>query len=209
MLDTWSQRSYITTRVKEALTLRKEGDERCVATTTFGYVECNVQKCEVVQLCLKTHNGGRLIIEAFVVPVICAPLTAKPISFCVAKYPHLSKLDLADFADESRSSEIDLLVGTELTTGDICQVVGCPTAIRTKLGWVVSGAVPTSDQQPAAVNIVASHMMKVESIPQQAEQLDTVLRFFWELEFLGIKNQEETIFESFAKDVQSRRIACV
>ena len=194
ILDTGSQRSYITSRVKEALTLRKEG-ERCMAITTFGSVECNVQKCEVVQLCLKTRDGGRLLIEAFVVPVICAPLS-------IAKYPHLSKLDLADFADESKSLEIDLLVGAdysgELTTGEICQVDGCPIAIGTKLGWVVSGAVPASDQQRAAVSIVASHVMKVESIPQQAEQLDTVLKSFWELESLGIKNQVETILESFA-----------
>ena len=84
--------------------------------------------------------------ETFVVPVICASLTAQPISFCVAKYPHLSKLDLADFADVSKSLEIDLLMEADyfgdLTTGEICQADGCPITIGTKLGWVVSGAVP-------------------------------------------------------------------
>lgn len=76
ILDTGSQCSYVTSKTKNALILKKE-IEQCMVIATFGSVEPEVQKCDVVQLGMKMCVGGSLMIETYVIPVICALFTAQ------------------------------------------------------------------------------------------------------------------------------------
>ena len=73
ILDTGSQRSYVTGGLCEQLKLRPVGTEY-LAINTFGKANAQPQKCELVQIEIKGHqNKKSVFITACVVPMICPP----------------------------------------------------------------------------------------------------------------------------------------
>jgi len=77
-------------------------------------------------------------------------------------------LELADFAESSDVLEIDVLIGSDsywdLVTGQVIRGDSGPTAIHTKVGWILSG--PT-DHMEVAVNLTltSAHTLKVGTHP--------------------------------------------
>ncbi len=96
------------------------------------------------KLNIANKNGrGSTEIRAIGFPTICAPLSSK---VNVGEYSHLDGLDLADFdsGDEGNNSDsIDILVGADhywdIVTGDVIHGRNGPTAVNSKLGWLLSG----------------------------------------------------------------------
>ena len=78
-----------------------------------------------------------------------------------------------------------------------------PTAIHTRLGWVLSG--PVQGSPPArvtSVNLVITHLLRVDAFQQQTlGKLDNQLKMFWDLESLGIKCDASTVYEEFQKKI--------
>lgn len=81
----------------------------------------------------------------------------------VETHGHLPSLDLADWADGTSPLPVDVLIGYDhywdLVTGSICRDEG-PTAIYTKLGWVLSG--PTLSPYPVEYSsacIITTHLL--------------------------------------------------
>ena len=85
VLDTGSQRSYITERAKKALKLKPE-DEQRMSIMTFGAQKGKELNCEVVRIRMQLRNGLNQELKLFVVPQICEPLTAQPINICTEKF---------------------------------------------------------------------------------------------------------------------------
>ena len=56
ILDSGSQRLYVTNRVKNALSLVSEG-EQSMSIITFGRDQKNRQVCEVVKIGMKTNDS--------------------------------------------------------------------------------------------------------------------------------------------------------
>ena len=200
ILDTGSQRTYITRRIRDVLKLPAVRTES-VRISTFGSSESRDASCDVVQLALVTRNDGMMEMTALVVPCICSSLTAQPTCF----YDHLSGLDLADGASEdSDVLDIDVLIGSdlywELVTGNIVRGESGPTAIQTKVGWVLSG--PT-DQQDVAVNLTlaSTHTLKVDTLSAEPS-LDDRLKQFWELESLGVMENETSVYDKFVQQIR-------
>ena len=54
---------------------------------------------------------------------LCQPLVGQPISTCIEQYSHLVGLELADFANEGCSLQVDVLIGShyywDLVTGSM------------------------------------------------------------------------------------------
>ena len=117
------------------------------------------------------------------------------------------KLDLADSADiNSRLPvHVDILVGCdyywELVTGGICRGLKGPTAIHTKLGWVLSGPIQSTESVvQSTACVVTTHLLQADSRPVGSVQLSEQLRSFWELESLGI-HEDKTLYGEFVKHV--------
>ena len=72
--------------------------------------------------------------------------------------------------------------------------------MNTRLGWVLSGPVQTTDVTSANLN--SSHALRTDD---SAEKLDEKLRSFWELESLGIKLREDPVQEQFVEDIRMDR----
>ena len=139
LLDSGSQRSYLTKSLKNKLSLSIIKKEK-LYLNTFGSSQFKSEQCEIVRVWLtKPGKEGAIIIDALSFPTICTPL---PTMMDINKYQCLADLDLADdFSEES--DDIDLLVGSDfywtIATGEVLCTNGGPTAMSSKLGWLLSG----------------------------------------------------------------------
>ena len=80
-------------------------------------------------------------------PLICSPIQNQAIQFAVESYDHLSHIELADSMKFSQNlgMDVDLLIGSDFywnfLTGEIRRGEVGPVAMKTKVGWVLSGPV--------------------------------------------------------------------
>ena len=166
LLDSGSQRSYITEQAQRQLSLLPEREQR-LSIATFGATREEPKTCPVVNVELKLKDNNTIRVSLFVVPKICQPLIGQPISSCIDAHRHLAALDLADCSTGDSSMEVDILVGSdyywELATGEVCRGSSGPIAIHTKLGWVLSGPTNSMDLPESSVNLVTTHVLRVDS----------------------------------------------
>ena len=122
------------------------------------------------------NKGGGLSIEIKEIdfPTICAPL---PATIDTSEYPHLDGLELSDFDpcnSNSNNDSIDILVGADhywdLVIGDIIHGRNGPTAVSSKLGWLLSGwsKQPQSDSSTLSNLILAGERLNNSSVTSDA-----------------------------------------
>ena len=205
VLDTGSQRSYITERAKKALKLKSE-DEQRMSIMTFGAQKGKELNCEVVRIRMQLRNGLNQEMKLFVVPQICEPLTAQPINICTKKFDHLCQLDMADSSDGKTAVDIELLIGADyywdLATGHTRRGESGPVAICTKLGWVLSGPAPAVLRDQFSTNLMTVHSSDVTTQSPSISNLDNILHSFWELESLGISDLDHNVLTEFNKNIE-------
>lgn len=96
---------------------------------------------------------------------------------------------------------VDVLIGSDyywaLVKGSICRGASGPTAIHTKLGWMLSGPSSRCDTSQGADTLSVTHVLHVETAMENPPSLNNQLRVFWELEMLGIEDREKTLYDEF------------
>ena len=96
LLDSGSQRSYLTQRIRDKLALGSGSEStQKLSITSFGSKRAQDRPCDVVKIKIKTKSRPELELSLFVVPHICNPLTAQPASNLFRRYAHLSHLKFA------------------------------------------------------------------------------------------------------------------
>ena len=119
-------------------------------------------------------------------------------------YSHLAQLDLANISPEE-TLEVDMLIGSDLiywefVSGEIIRGRSGPIAVKTTLGWVLSGPAGMMGQLNPTVSLVTTHALRVEGVTNK--ELDTTLRSFWELESLGIQSpNNDPVLDQFTSTV--------
>ena len=93
ILDSGSQRTYISSQLRERLNLPTTSTER-IRIKTFGSTDSCDQIYDVVHLGVKVKNGETLTMAALVVPFVCSPLTSQPIDVSREVYEHFVGLTL-------------------------------------------------------------------------------------------------------------------
>ena len=175
ILDSGSQRSYITNRVRNQLNLPTEKTETMVIKT-FGSEEERIQTCDSVKFVLKSqHDQAEISLSAYAVPMICEPLQHQFTSQAQQSYDHLRDLNLADCSTGIDNSEVDVLIGCDqywdLVTGEVRRGENGPTAVCTRLGWVLSG--PVEDERmpisKPATNLATTHVLRCATSPTQTQ----------------------------------------
>ena len=88
----------------------------------------------------------RYMFSAYVVSVICAPISNQLIEITQANYPHLQRLRLADNSHGDEELKKDVLIGADFywhfVRGSVIRGPGSgPIAFSTRLGYVLSGPV--------------------------------------------------------------------
>ncbi len=191
IFDSGSQRSYLTERVRNKLRT-PIGRKESLRIKTFGECETELTaSCESVNIGVGDISGRfRTQIEAFVVPVICAPLGNQEIDRAQVEFQHLSDLNLADNNEGDGVAEIDLLIGADqmgkFFTGQIRRGESGtgPIANETTLGWVLSGPVPSRNKNTlSSVNFVSTHVLRVADALQNEPKEKTpeeILHRLWD-----------------------------
>ena len=155
---------------------------------------------------VQMRDGQCTWLELLTVPFICEPISYQP-SLCQDKFNQLANLDPADHADGSSCLQVDILVGSDqywtLATGEIRQGFSRPVAIGTKLGWMLSRPVPTDNStvRTSSVNAVSCHTLRVDTQATDVE-LHFVLKQFWELEALDIRDNHQSILDKLNQSIQ-------
>ena len=187
--------------------MRKVRSESMIIKT-FGSDKEDKRTCDVVELGIVTKNGEPVTLSAVVIPHICDPVRMQPISSFRNAYEHLSGLELADSGGITGELEIDILIGSDhywrLVTGRVLRGVSGPTAVETRLGWVLSGPVEEAPPETMMINFVATHTthsLRVDTFTEQ-ESLDAGLRRFWELDSLGIL---KNVYEKFTQQISLKQ----
>ncbi len=204
LLDSGSQKSYISERAKGQLALQSTGEQYlCIAT--FGSTREGPKVCQIVTIGLVGKGYPHMQLSLYVVPMICEPLVGQPIAACAKENQHLASLDLADYSEGDQSLGVDILVGSDyywdLVTGGVSRGSSGPTAIHTKLGWVLSGPMHSREADRCSMNLVTTHVLRVDTQQNSSNSLDETLRSFWDLESLGIREPEKTMYDEFANTI--------
>ena len=126
---------------------------------------------------------------------------------CQGKLYTFEELDLADFSRVGDELQIDALIGSDhywqLVIGIVIQAKSGPTAIQTHLGWVLSGPVCGAMEHTSLVRSPTNHMMHISTMQlhDAKRDLSNALKAFWELESLGIKLEEPSVYEEFKRTI--------
>ena len=201
VLDTGSQRSYLTDRMKNLLSLTPTGTQK-LSIVTFGAVQQTQSKHDYVKVGIKLRSGEKMYLSMFTVPTICEPIHGQPVVHYQELYPHLNGLDLADNTEATSPREIDMLVGSDfywdLITGHIRRGSTGPVAIHTRVGWVLSGPTCEPSVTKEKSHGLMTHALRVGAYSQSDLPLEESLRAFWELESLGISMGEKSVYDDFS-----------
>ena len=199
LLDSGSQRSYLSERACTLLNLRRHG-EHTLSIATFGSLAGTTRTCPIVTVNLNLNGHPPISLELYVMPTICEPLVGQPITACIETHQHLSKLELADSADDLPNLPVDLLLGSDyywqLVTGKVLKWSTGPAAIHTKLGWVLSGPSTCDESKGNSTNCAVTHVLCSGTQPEDPS-LNSQLNAFWELELLGIQEKERTLYDDY------------
>ena len=179
ILDSGSQRSYITNRLKDERSLPIECQETMLIKT-FGPQDEKLQTCDAVCFSVKLPDGKVMKMSAYSVPLICELLNGQTAALARNIYRHLNGIHLADYSTGAEPAEVDILIGSDqywrIVTGEVTRGESGPTALHRKLGWVLSRPIESSrhDCDPS-VNLVSStHVLRCATEPSQPRNIDLV-----------------------------------
>ena len=158
--------------------------------------------CSVVQLNVVTLDQKTITITASVLNSICHPLGTQQLNTALKQYEHLHSITLADDqGNDNVPKSIDILVGADFYYNFVPDHAEMkrpatgrgPIALLTKVGWVLSGPVFSSNRMNTT-QLAIEHTLKTESSAYDVQKM-------WDLETIGIKPADET-YETFANDLE-------
>ena len=119
LFDSGSQRSYITERTRNKLSLSAIRGEKLLFKT-FG---CENEQPKELYYVVEFYAKGLGVYSSTVqmiaheVPLICSPPKYQAVQLAQESYEHLVGLELADCPALGCSSEVDILTGNDIYTG--------------------------------------------------------------------------------------------
>lgn len=178
LLDSGSQSSFITERVKQRLKLTPQPSNVGIVGIGNSPLKLSTERC-ALQLQSTAHTSN-----TFVASLFC--LVLKNITENLPKLPiDISQLNLSDYdlADPSfyEPSPIDMLIGADLfweLIGNKQHSIGTSkTHLRSsKLGWLIAGRMPHSTQSLDPKPTIRNFLL------QEDQRIDQQLAKFWDLE---------------------------
>ncbi|XP_078334132.1 uncharacterized protein LOC144625796 [Crassostrea virginica] len=217
LMDSGSQRTYITESLADKLNLKARTTEK-ISVITFGAERPKIVKTPKVSLTLKLKDGHYLGIDANVVPKITGTVQRKPIPKDVQeKCQHIWKnLQLADTLPERlEDSTVDILVGSDyyldLILPERIEIQRGFYLLATKLGWILTGRTQetysSEDEQVmmitnGTVSLTEYCLHSAVSECTFANSIDD----FWNLETIGIQDSPHTLDDEQALEIFNRTL---
>ena len=203
LLDSGSQRTYVTNSLRRRLNLPTVRTEKTIIQT-FSGINAEPKVVDVVQLKIRSRLKSSdlcVYLEALCVPDICSPLRNQNIEVVTDNYEHLKQLNLADFVENNKDMGIDLLIGLDfyysIVSGKIKRGTRGPVAVDTNLGWVLCGSYrENSELVKSSIQLLnTTHVMFTEN-----DSLTDVMQMFWKVDSVGIVNEMEVV-QNFKSEI--------
>ena len=201
LFDTGSQQTFISNRLVKELKLAPLRQIDIEVSAFLNTEESNMKFSEHEIVVKFVCNDQRRVITALGVPKICSELKNQSYRIAVEKYSFLQNLQLANQAHLDNTN-IDLLIGAdtywEFVTGEIQRDKSCSlVAQKSIFDYLVSGPL-MNDSSLKQVN--PTHVMKI--ICNQDNSLNEKIDRFWDLDTIGIKENETSVYDRFISDIK-------
>ena len=155
----------------------------------------------------------KVFVNAYEVELICGPIANQTIEIAQQSYPHLQGLPLADYSRGDEDLEVDIMIGADYYWSIVQNHVvrgesHGPVAVRTRLGYVLSGPINIAGALQSSSSVNMSHVMKTECqvVEEDFKSVDVSLKEelnkFWDYDTLGVKNREEEFYEDYLAKVK-------
>ena len=145
LLDEGAQTSFVTEAFADKLNIKTHGEEE-VQLNSFGDNGRQVSRMKTATVHLQTEEGEEIGINVLVTPRIAAPIETHIKS--VVNMPHLRDLKFAHPASAGSLFDINVLIGADHywdIVGDKVIRGNGPTAMESKLGYLISGPITQID----------------------------------------------------------------
>ena len=173
-----------------------------ITIASFGAQRQFSKQVNVAVVNLVTLTGQTIPLTVLVVPHIATPLQ-NTVTFDVADLPHLQKLPLAHPLSTDKQFDISLLVGADHywdIVGDVIVRGDGPTAVESKVGYLLSGPAPVITGQFLAATTSA---LMLTLLPTEFN-----LERFWDLESVGVTppsdHSEDSLLNRYSTSCVSR-----
>lgn len=190
LLDSASNRTFVRQDVINLLGIEHH-EYRKLSINTFGKVEGEEHTCGLVKFELRKPDSSQVIpLTGYTIPSICA----SQLTVSLDAYPHLQELDLADHSSFKHPiTEISVLIGADqfydIVSGEARRNEFGPTAIASKLGWLLCGPLSLSSENDTVEIQDGSNCL---TSVLHCASVETELAKFWDLEHIGISTSEQT-----------------
>ena len=186
ILDCGTQRTYITSRIQQVLSLQPSHSE----IVHFKHLDQGAKPSHHamwISVLLR-----RMVILCVVVPFICDPIHSQPTLAAREISPSVRS------PSGWRCLSVELLIRLDYYwTPATGQVKKDPTVVDTRLGWVLSGQVEGMTGQQSVINYISTHSFRVDMLPKP----NVELRKFWDLESLWKLTNEAAKYEEFTQQI--------
>ena len=203
LFNTGSHKSVLTAEAVDKIGLPVVRRKR-LGIQAFGSKEAEVRVREVVDVCLSPLDGReRVTISCYVVDEISSISNVHP-EVVRQMYTHLTGIWFSDVCRAEETLAVDILIGSdaiwEFQEGtSIRGGPGEPVAIKTKLGWVLSGPLKITGKEFKSVdNAVVIFLPSVNQSVENRNIEESVNRL-WDLETLGIR--QDDVHETVKDDI--------
>ena len=206
LFDSGSSKTFVSSRLCNYLKLPIIGKEKQLIKV-FGESEPKFRECDVVQFTVVCSDGLKIYMKAYSIPLICSPLNNQCIDVAIEQYPYLQGLPLADSITSTEQVDIDLLIGSDyywsFVGGPPVRGEG-PTAVPTRLGFVLNGPVKDIYNVCSSMHVQTIHVMKAEVQSAANDFVDADVNRFWDIESVGLKEKtaDSEVYDQFVKDAR-------
>ena len=200
LFDEGAQRSFITEELAETLQLQPTRHE-VIAVSTFGAQVSTPKKFAVATIRIHTMNGGQIPVSVLVVPKLAAPVR-NSIRAHLSHLPYLSGLTLAHPVTSDENFRISVLIGAdhywEFIEDEVVRGDG-PTAVRSRLGYLLSGPLPV----PQSMETTNLHVSALSCITHSEE---APLNTLWQIESMGTTPVAQDPDANFMQEYMTTKI---
>ena len=207
LLDSGSQRTYITEKLVNKLKLIPVGSKR-MTVKGFGDSDGKSGVYPEYRFCVKNMKRDvTMFMSGYSVPYICSSSSGEDVKKFEMMFPGLEN---SDFSDVCRGEgEIHVLVGADyywsVVEGNVKRSSNGLTAIETKLGWVLSGPVnkESSGSDSSVFFTTAMNCSMEAEVVEDA--LGHSVEKMWDLETLGIcekERNEKSMYDTFVEKIE-------
>ncbi|CAG2201796.1 unnamed protein product [Mytilus edulis] len=200
LMDSGSQRTYITENLAKRLNLKKKATEE-ITLVTFGADKPKTLRTQKVSLKIRLKDGVCMLIDANVVPKITGSILRRPLQMDVCENVKYlcNNLQLADTLPSSlESSTIEILIGNDYYLDIILpqkiEIQQGLYLLGSKLGWILTGRSQLSDEEREnKMTMTVNGLLSItecclHSTIDTCLQIKPSIEDFWKLETIGIQD---------------------